>query len=129
MPILKGATGLRQPVHASNVADALLAICRIDSMDSILEIGGPEKIAVSAMLEIVSNAVGVRSLIIPVPRFAIALMSTVSRLVDAPMIAALARSVEDQCVEKNAMEELNVAPIFLDQSSIHRAVQLGQRLA
>lgn len=65
-PKLAFATGLRQPVHAADLADACLAaVANSQAEQQVLELGGGERLAFSDMLERVIESLPVRILRIP----------------------------------------------------------------
>ena len=67
-PLLPGARGLRQPVHADDLAQGCLAACdRPLASGRTYALGGGERLPLSAMLERVRASLGMPTLPLPVP--------------------------------------------------------------
>jgi nucleoside-diphosphate-sugar epimerase len=67
-PLLPGARGLRQPVHAEDLALGCLAACdRAPASGRTYALGGGERLSLSAMLERVRASLGTPTLPLPVP--------------------------------------------------------------
>jgi nucleoside-diphosphate-sugar epimerase len=79
-PRLVGASGLRQPVHAADLADACLASSRGASMNRTFDLGGGERLSVSVMLERVRASLPRRAFGIPLPFAAARLALACARL-------------------------------------------------
>lgn len=87
-PHVAGAEGLRQPVHAEDLADACVAVWRSGSTrGNVYALGGGERLPFSDMLERVRRSLGVRSLALPVPLGAARGMLAIARI--APPLRAL----------------------------------------
>lgn len=87
-PHVPGADGLRQPVHAEDLADACVAVWRSGSTNGhVYALGGGERLAYSAMLARVRRSLGVRSLPLPVPLGMARGMLAIARI--APPLRAL----------------------------------------
>ena len=72
-PLPRGA-GLRQPVHAADVARALLAAAlRADPLDAVLELGGGERLLAAQMFARVRASLPFATLGVPLPRALLAL--------------------------------------------------------
>lgn len=70
-PRLRGATGLRQPVHVDDLADACLAAALPDAATNrSFDLGGGERIAFSQMLERVRGSLNGFVLPVPIPLIA-----------------------------------------------------------
>ncbi len=68
--------GLRQPVHAADVAEAAWRALHDDAaLGQALEIGGGERLPIDAMFKRVRGSLPVRTLPVPVPRPLLALVS------------------------------------------------------
>lgn len=92
LPRLRGAHGLRQPVHAEDLADAcMLAFNNAQAYEMTFELGGGERLTVATMLERVREAMPVRTLALPIPLAAIAAITHVTRHV--PSLRALRPAV------------------------------------
>lgn len=90
--------GLRQPVHADDLALAILAILdRPLSGDRIIAIGGGERLAAQAMFARVRAGLPVWTLPVPIPRFVMALLT---RLL--PRRAAMIRRLDADLIVDNA---------------------------
>ncbi len=98
-PVVPGASGLRQPVHAGDLAEACIAT--LDSAAShgqTYALGGGERLAFSAMLARVRASLGVASVPLPLPIGAARLALPLLRLVrgsSVPGPAAVARLRSD----------------------------------
>ncbi|MCB1578781.1 MAG: NAD(P)-dependent oxidoreductase [Xanthomonadales bacterium] len=66
-PRLIGASGLRQPVHAEDLANACLASLTGGAENRSFDLGGGERLSVSAMLERVQASLPKRALGVPLP--------------------------------------------------------------
>lgn len=66
-PRLLGHTGLRQPVHAADLAQACLAAARIRAPATVYELGGGERLPLAVMLERVRRSLPGTVLPLPVP--------------------------------------------------------------
>lgn len=69
-PRVAAASGLRQPVHAEDLATACLAAERVDAAaGQAFDVGGGERLPFNAMLERVRSSLPRRTLAIPLPPF------------------------------------------------------------
>ncbi|MEO6689616.1 MAG: NAD-dependent epimerase/dehydratase family protein [Dokdonella sp.] len=67
-PLLRGARGLRQPVHAQDLAAACVAVLdRGQTCGKTYALGGGERLAFTAMLARLQVSLPVRSLSLPIP--------------------------------------------------------------
>jgi nucleoside-diphosphate-sugar epimerase len=67
-PRIAGARGLRQPVHADDLAEACLALAHCKLAEGrTYALGGGERLAFGAMLERVRTSLPVRALPLPLP--------------------------------------------------------------
>lgn len=67
-PLVPAATGLRQPVHAADLAGACLAVLDLSrAFDRTYALGGGERLSFAAMLERLRAALPVRTLSLPLP--------------------------------------------------------------
>lgn len=104
-PYIAGANGLRQPVHADDLAAACVALARVVPPHRAYDVGGGERITFSAMLRRVRASLPFFALGLPVP---IALASAGSALArmspafHAASSGALARIREDLVVDHAA---------------------------
>lgn len=75
-PRIPGARGLRQPVHADDLASACLAVAAAPhSAGRHYEVGGGERLAFAAMIERTCRSLDVRCFALPVPLFALRLLA------------------------------------------------------
>lgn len=104
--IPSGATGLRQPVHADDLAALCLALSMRDAATTgVFEAGGGERLALSEMLARTARSTGARVMPLPVPGFALALAAQLAaRLGKAS--GALSRAMQDQCSGDDAVWRL-----------------------
>jgi nucleoside-diphosphate-sugar epimerase len=80
-PRLPGARGLRQPVHAQDLATACLAVLdRPACSDRAYALGGGERLAFDTMLERVRASLPVRCLPLPLPLAAARAMARLGRI-------------------------------------------------
>jgi nucleoside-diphosphate-sugar epimerase len=104
-PYVAGATGLRQPVHAGDLASACVALMETMPPRRAYDVGGGERIAFSEMLRRVRASLPFVSLALPVP-LAIARagagLARVSPAFRAASTGALARMHEDLVVDAAA---------------------------
>lgn len=106
-PLLPGASGLRQPVHADDVAAACVAALSDTAAGQVLPLGGGERLSFAQLLERVRAGLGRRT--IPVP-LGIYLLRTVSRITGRG--GAMLQRLNLDLVADNrlAVELLGVAP-------------------
>lgn len=107
-----GATGLRQPVHADDLA--ALCIALLDSREhngACLDVGGGERLSLRGMLSRVVDSVGARVLPLPCPRGMLAAAGRLGVRLGIARAAAAARAVTDQCVANDdAWRSCQIAP-------------------
>jgi nucleoside-diphosphate-sugar epimerase len=104
-PYVAGAMGLRQPVHAEDLADACVALARSVPARRVYDVGGGERIAFSAMLRRVHASLPFAALAVPVPlalASAGAGIARVSPAFRAASAGALARIREDLVADPSA---------------------------
>lgn len=96
-PRIPGARGLRQPVHADDLAGACVQVlARRDPVGHVHELGGGERLTFDAMLERVRQSLPRPCLPLPVPLPAVRLLATLARVAGvAAGSAAVARLGED----------------------------------
>lgn len=104
-PRVAAATGLRQPVHAADLARACLAAwpCAA-SQGATYALGGGERVAFATMLERVRASVGASSMAVPIPLAGLAVASRLLRGLrwPAPSAAAIARLRVDLVADDRA---------------------------
>jgi nucleoside-diphosphate-sugar epimerase len=103
-PRIGGAYGLRQPVHADDLAAACVAIAACDAtIAKIYAVGGGERLAFSAMLERVRESLSVRTVPIPIPLAAVrALLGLAAAIGAQASRAAVERLVCDLVADNTA---------------------------
>ena len=100
---LPAGRGLRQPVHADDIAQAsLAALARSGAGGAIVPIGGGERLSAAAMFARVRESLPVTTVPLPVPRVALQLGA---RLAPA-LRGALARLDEDLVADNTALTRL-----------------------
>lgn len=107
-PRLLGATGLRQPVHAEDLADACLASAIATFTNRVFDLGGGERLSVSAMLARVHASLPRFALTVPLPLAAAGVALACARLHPrwrGIHYGALARLREDLIAEDGAARE------------------------
>lgn len=105
-PLLPGATGLRQPVHAADVAQACFAAWqRPGNGPRTLELGGGERLAYAQMLARVRAGLGFFTLPVPLP------LAPLVHLAPRGYAGVFARLREDLVADNTALiHELGVRP-------------------
>ena len=92
-----GAAGLRQPVHADDLAALCVALLQQSgTATGVFEAGGGERLALSEMLARTARAVDARVVALPVPGFALSLAARIAARFGIEA-GALSRAVQDQC--------------------------------
>lgn len=79
-PVMRSALGLRQPVHAGDLADACLLASDGDAANRIYSLGGGERLSFATVLERVRASLDVRTIGIPVGGYAARIAMGVARL-------------------------------------------------
>ena len=97
------ARGLRQPVHADDLAALCVALLRRDvAMSDVFEAGGGERLPLREMLARTARAVGARVVTLPVPGFTLGLAARVMAAFGVEA-GALSRVLQDQCCADEAI--------------------------
>jgi nucleoside-diphosphate-sugar epimerase len=100
---LPAASGLRQPVHADDIAQAALAALDEPlSEGKTLQIGGGERLAYREMFGRVRKSLGVATVPLPVPRFALALLARLRPAAVGPV----SRLEHDLVADNSELERL-----------------------
>ncbi|HXS72642.1 MAG TPA: NAD-dependent epimerase/dehydratase family protein [Rhodanobacteraceae bacterium] len=100
---LPAGNGLRQPVHAQDIARAVIAgLQRPQSAGHVIPIGGGERLRAAQMFARVRASLSVRSLPLPVPRLAIAIAQKVLPALRGP----LSRLEQDLVADNTELERL-----------------------
>lgn len=94
-PTLIGAGGLRQPVHADDLAGACVAVAANAAAAGSYDVGGGERLAFGEMLARVRDSLAVATVPLPVPRM-------LARALGAASAAALQRIDENLVVDHAA---------------------------
>jgi uncharacterized protein YbjT (DUF2867 family) len=115
LPVPGGGTGLQQPVHVDDLADAIVAaLDRPASVHNAYDLAGPEPLTLRAILEEASGATGRRPRFVPVPLApAIGAVRLYERVAPSPRLKAeqVARLAEDKAVDITAAQvDLGFAP-------------------
>lgn len=108
-PRLLGATGLRQPVHAEDLAEACLASASATVTGRVFDLGGGERLSVSAMFARVHASLPRFALAVPLPLAAAGMALACARLHPrwrGIHHGALGRLREDLIAEDDAAREL-----------------------
>ncbi len=80
-PVMRAAPGLRQPVHAEDLADVCISAAKRGiSADARYALGGGETLAFAAMLQRVRDSLGVRTIGVPIGAFAAHAALSLARL-------------------------------------------------
>lgn len=100
---LPAGTGLRQPVHAQDLALAVLAALETPiTLDRIVQIGGGERLSAALMFARVRAGLPVRTLPLPVPAFA----TTAAARTLPSLRGPLSRLREDLIADNSDLERL-----------------------
>ena len=106
-----GAIGLRQPVHADDLAALCVALTqRNDPWPGVFEAGGGERLPLRDMLARTARSVDARAIRVPAPGVMLASVARIAGWlgVDA---AALSRARQDQCTADDAVwRHCGIAP-------------------
>lgn len=95
--------GLRQPVHAQDIAFAVIAAMRrSESAGHVIPIGGGERLTASQMFERVRGSLSVRTCPVPVPRLAV----SISRRLLPRLRGPLSRLDSDLIADNTELERL-----------------------
>lgn len=106
-PLVPGASGLRQPVHADDVAAACVAALSGAAAGQVLPLGGGERLSFARMLGRMRAGLGCRTLPVPI---SIYLLRVASRLTGRGG-AMLQRLTQDLVADnRRVVELLGVAP-------------------
>jgi len=120
-PRLPAATGLRQPVHAGDLAEACLAAWQTPaSHGRTYALGGGERLAFADMLERVRGSLGVRTLGVPLPLAGAAALARGARALglSAPGAGAFARLRDDLVADDAAARaDLGWSPRAFDPAA------------
>jgi nucleoside-diphosphate-sugar epimerase len=110
LAVPSGATGLRQPVHCDDLADALLACASRGAVGRVYEFGGGERVSCVELARRVAASEGARLLSIPSP--GLALVGRRFCAIGADRVGGvLFRSCQDQCADnESASQDLGVFP-------------------
>lgn len=113
-PRVPGARGLRQPVHADDLAAACLALLgHPQTAGRTYALGGGERLSFEAMLERVRAALPVRTLALPIPLAAVRPLLGVAQALGLPAlpVAAIERLGRDLVAEHaDAIADFGWAP-------------------
>ena len=106
-----GASGLRQPVHADDVAALCVALSVRDDSAALVPVGGGERLPLAEVLQRVARAVAARSVHLPVPAAALRWAGSVGMRLGSERAAAWFRSVTDQVVDNDqAWQRAGLSP-------------------
>jgi uncharacterized protein YbjT (DUF2867 family) len=94
-----GASGLRQPVHADDLAALCTALSGRGDCAALMPVGGAEQLPLADMLQRVARAVGARSLRLPVPAILLRWAGDVGMRIGSERAAAWSRAFTDQVVD------------------------------
>jgi len=98
------ATGLRQPVHAEDLAVLCLALSvRDEAATGVFEAAGGERLTLAAMLARVGRSVGARVIRVSVPSIVLAAVGRIAAAAGIDVAAAWTRAVSDQCASTDAV--------------------------
>lgn len=109
LPRPSGRTGLRQPLHADDLAAALVAAVRPGAPAGVMELGGGSRIPFGGMVEAIARAEGVR--VVVVPAWGASAAGRVAGALRVPGAGALYRLCQDQVADNACAEAtLGVRP-------------------
>ncbi len=108
LPLPGGGRQKVQPIHIEDVAASLeAALCRSEAPGSPIVIAGPRPMHYAEMVRAVAAARGLRAIILPVPRAAVAAAAVVAGLVPPlkGLAGSLGRLLEDRDFDISAMRD------------------------
>jgi len=101
-PRIRGARGLRQPVHADDLAAACIAIFEHDATrGKTYGLGGSERLAFSTLLERVRESLAVRTLPLPIPLGAVRWLLGIAAAAGAQATRAAVERLSSDLVADN----------------------------
>lgn len=99
-----GACGLRQPVHAQDLARLAIALLRrAPPLDHCFEVGGGERLPLATMLRRVVQSLSARVITLPLPAPALRGIAGIALRCGFERAAAGVRAVEHQCADSDAL--------------------------
>ncbi|MBL0039669.1 MAG: hypothetical protein IPP28_01190 [Xanthomonadales bacterium] len=102
--IPSGASGLRQPVHADDLAALCIAVLPRSGLgQTVAAAGGGECLSLARMLVRVAHSCDARVLRMPMPKSVLAMLGRLGATAGIPAAAVLARSVADQCAGQDQL--------------------------
>jgi nucleoside-diphosphate-sugar epimerase len=129
LPLPPNADGLRQPIHAADIAELVLdaakeSLDRDESEQRIFDIGGGERLPYRDMVRRIARAMGRRTLLLTCPGLAETLrVAAVIRPSMAPIVSAVYRMGKDQ-IANNAIanqafgfEPRGFAPVYKEMTA------------
>lgn len=115
-PLPRGGASLIQPVHAEDVARAVVAaLFRAEALGPPIVVAGPEPMSYAEFVRAVGEAIGVRALIVPAPAGPLMALAALTRFAPGlPTIRSdeVRRLLEDKAFDVEPMRRrLGVEPI------------------
>jgi len=102
--IPSGARGLRQPVHACDLAQLAIALLPQTPPDAAcLEVGGGERLSLATMLRRVARSQSATAITLPLPKPVLHGLAQLALRCGVERAAAWTRAVDDQCADSAAL--------------------------
>ncbi len=103
LPIAGKAKGMRQPVHAEDIAVLIIALLNLDELPSgIWPLTGGSNLSYRQMMAAVFNALGKKSRFLPLPK---SLLTLLSKCISEVHPAMIARQNQDLTLEDNRAQK------------------------
>ncbi|MEO7431418.1 MAG: NAD-dependent epimerase/dehydratase family protein [Dokdonella sp.] len=102
-PLIRGARGLRQPVHADDLAAACIAISvHAETISKIYPLGGAERVAFSTMLARIRASLRVATLPVPIPLVAVRALRGIAKAAGAQASSAAVERLQVDLIAEHA---------------------------
>lgn len=102
-PLIRGARGLRQPVHADDLAAACIAISvHTETVSKIYPLGGAERLAFSTMLARIRASLRVATLPVPIPLVTVRALLGIAKAAGAQASSAAVERLQVDLVADHA---------------------------
>lgn len=99
-----GARGLRQPVHARDLAQLSIALAQSDPRpDACFEVGGRERLSVADMLRRVVHSQSATAITLPLPTPLLRAVASAALHCGIERAGAWRRAVDDQCADSDVL--------------------------
>jgi uncharacterized protein YbjT (DUF2867 family) len=118
IPLPRGGSSLIQPIHAKNVAEALINATSLKAFNNEIVLGGPQSITYKNLFKLIAKVLNKRIIIIKLPKIIFKgaiLLSQISPFFPKITTNEFERFYEDKIFETfKAYKTLNIKPISLE---------------